>query len=425
MGKILKYGSVLLLAFCFSFFSSCNKDDKNADRNEYIKVYMSSDSEYSVEEAWLPCAGGSTTIYVRSNVSFEVKWQDGKIPAWASVSKPQSLGGDLYSVKIEYTPLSQRQPDVIARGLYERRDGVLMLTNSGLYLGRYFVLHQGLTKRMGTDFSWLSDGYDIPNKTIGETLYEDWTSSQKAYGYSSTCFEGQNSAWCYSKKGYVRLGNEEGMGADFLMPTSSSFANDSLLVLSFAAVAQVGASTGDFTGNTDDVITPEDEPVGPGEGGGTEPITPMSAPSGRGPRTDNSSDRDASKLKVEVIGGGFIRTAGGGKPTSIELEVGYYNPSSPKFPSDIFDSQRYLIFIEGDKTNPLTNGTFVRFEIGDVTGKSKVPNRIFLDDLYIYRMLMNYKKNEWSPRMDMDEDLYQLNHCVSGRDSVLGGARNE
>ena len=39
---------------------------------------------------------------------------------------------------------------------------------------------------------------------------------------------------------------------------------------------------------------------------------------------------------------------------------------------------------------------------------------------------MNYRKDENSPRIDMDEDIYKLNSGTSGPDMVLGGAsRNE
>ena len=447
---------IFFAAFCSWLMSGCSPIDKNAERGEYIKVYTSADAKTAADEAWLPCAGGTTSLYVRTNVPFEVKWQDGKLPAWARVGEPVRMNGNLYRIDVEFDPLYRRQSEAVSRGLYERRDGVLMLTNSGLFLGRYFVLHQGLTKRLGTDFSWLTDGYDIPNKTIGETLYQDWTSSQKAYGYSSTAFEGQKSAWCYAKKGYVRLGNEEGMGADFILPAVSAFAGDSLLVLSFAAVAQVGAALGDFTGNTEGGITPGEEynpgtgggsgegeggneggeggeggnpsepdepqvPVNPGESGGTETITPMSI-SYRAAATGSDTEKDASKLRIEISGGGFIRSAAGDKATSLELELGHYDPSSPSYPADIFEGQRYLVFIEGDRSNPLSGKTCIRFVAGDISGTSTRPNRVFLDDIYVYRMWMNYRKDENSPRIDMDEDIYKLNSGTSGPDMVLGGA---
>ena len=80
---------IFFAAFCSWLLSGCNPADKNAERGEYIKVYTSADAKTAADEAWLPCAGGTTSLYVRTNVPFEVKWQDGKLPAgleWENLS---------------------------------------------------------------------------------------------------------------------------------------------------------------------------------------------------------------------------------------------------------------------------------------------------------------------------------------------------
>lgn len=413
----LSLPALLLLSL---WMTGCKGDiDRNADRSEYISVYLSESAQKPSDEMWLPCAGGEATVYVHSNVPFDVQWQDGKLPAWLRVKSTRDCGKGVKAVTVEFDPITKRQEESVSRGLYERRDGVLMLTNSSIYLGKYFVMHQGLTKRIGTDFSFLTDGYDIPNKTIGETLYRDWTSPQKAYGYSSTCIEGQEAAWCYAKKGYVRLGNAEGVGADLVLPLSSAFANDSLLVVSFAAVAQNGKALGDFTGDTGGDVINEDVPENPGQGGGTEPIKPMGAAAAPG---EEDSEMDNTHLRLEITGGGFIRDAEGRRATSIDFEVGYYNPDSPDYPSDIFNGAHYLVFIEGDSRDPLTAQTSIRLISGDISGvPASGNNRIFVDDIYVYRMLMNHRKYEGADPVDVDEDIYELNGRRNGLDTVLGG----
>lgn len=393
--------------------------DKNADRSEYIKVYLSESAQTPSDEMWLPCAGGETTVYVQSNVKLDAQWQDGKLPAWLRIKSMSDRGNGMTAVTVEYDPLTKKQEELVSRGLYERRDGVLMLTNASIFLGKYFVMHQGLTKRVGTDFSFLTDGYDIPNKTIGETLFQDWTSPQKAYGFSSTCIEGQESAWCYAKKGYVRLGNSEGIGADLVLPTSSAIANDSLLVVSFAAVAQNGKALGDFTGDTGGDVINEDVPSSPGEGGGTEPIKPMGASAAA---TGDEPEMDATHLRIEITGGGFFRNEEGKPTNALDFEVGYYDTSSPGYPSDMFEGARYLVFAEGDSQNPLTAQTTIRLIAGDMSGvPSSVNNRIFIDDVYVYRMLMHHRRFEGDIPYDVDENIYELNGRRNGLDKVLGG----
>lgn len=415
----MSFLAVILLSFALA---GCRGGiDKNAARSEYISVYLTETAQSPSDEMWLPCAGGQVTVYVHSNVPFDVQWQDGKLPAWLRIKSAEDRGNGVTALTVEFDPLVKRQAELVQRGLYERRDGVLMLTNSSMYLGKYFVMHQGLTKRTGTDFSFLTDGYDIPNKTIGETLYKDWTAPQKAYGYSSTCINGQEAAWCYAKKGYVRLGNAECMGADLVFPLCSSFAYDSLLVVSFSAVAQNGKALGDFTGDTGGDVINEDVPDTPGEGGGTEPIKPMTslsaaADEGEEPELDNTH------LRLEITGGGFIRNEEGKRDTAIDLEVGYYDTNSPDYPSDIFKGAHYLVFIEGDARNPLTAQTSIRLISGSMSEEpASRNNRIFVDDVYVYRMLMHYRKKAEDIPVDMDEDLYELNGRKSGLDKVLGG----
>lgn len=407
MKKIITYPilSVLLLLWTAS---SCKRDDPNAERKDYIRVYENLTSEHPIDRTNLPVRGGSVTLYIRSNANFQAKWQDGRVPAWASITRPRLISEGLWEITVTAEKLSED-------ALYERRSGVLMLTDAGRFLGNYFTVNQGLVKRVGTDFSWLA-GSLRPNETISDVLIQNWSNAQKKYGYTSTLIEGQESAWCYSKSGYVRLGGNNGIGADLIMPHTPSFQGDSLLVVSFKAVVQNGPSIGDFYGQTEGMeegsdspgSDPEPEPdPGPDTGGGTEPILPMPVIRKAGPA---ATEVDDGTLTVVVEGGGVIRDI---RQTSITItDLPTYDRGSADFPSDMFKGASYLVFVASTPSNPITSNTTIRIIAGSMSPEPAVRcSRIFIDDLYVFRT-----------DTKTDEDLFVLNDSKSGKDKVLGGA---
>ena len=414
MRKAITLSFALLLP-AFFLLLSCKKGDPNAERGEYIQVYDSPASDIPLKQAFIPVKGGSVTLYVKSIVNFSAKWQDGNVPAWAEVTQPQSVGDGIWKISVTAGPVSED-------AVYERRTGVLMLTAPEIHLGNFFVVGQGLLPRIACDFSWLT-GSAAPNETIYDVLMDNWNNAQKGKGFSSTLIEGQEHAWVYGKDGYIKLGSNDYMGADLLTPHTGAFQNDSLLVVSFKAVVQNGPSIGDFYGTTEEVTGdgvdpgpgpgpgPDPEPQDPGSSSGTELITPMSVmASHRAARSMTATDVDDNTLTVEVIGGGVIR---GTDRTSLTLtDVPTYDRGSADYPADIFKTGRYLIFIASAPNNPITANTTIRFIAGSMsTLPAERCNRIFLDDLYVYRV--NAKT---------DEDFFALNGGTSGRDRVLGGA---
>ncbi|MBQ7517972.1 MAG: hypothetical protein IJU13_06060, partial [Bacteroidales bacterium] len=229
MRKAITLSFALLLPALFLLLS-CKKTDPNAERSEYIQVYDSPGSDTPLKQAFIPVKGGSVTLYIKSSVSFNAKWQDGNVPAWAEVTQPQSVGDGVWKISVTAGPISED-------AVYERRTGVLMLTAPEIHLGNFFVVGQGLLPRIACDFSWLT-GSAAPNETIYDVLMDNWNNAQKGKGFSSTLIEGQEHAWVYGKDGYIKLGNNEYMGADLLTPHTGAFQNDSLLVVSFKAVVQ-------------------------------------------------------------------------------------------------------------------------------------------------------------------------------------------
>lgn len=371
--------AILLLAFV-----SCGKNAGNGEREDIIKVYEHPDSLRAMERSWVSVRGGTYTYYVRSAEPFEVKWQDSG-DGWGTVGTPQKAGDGLWKVDFTAKPLSSR---TLQKGetLYSRRFGVIMFTHAARYLGCFLMVEQGMDVRRYDDFAAMN-GCAEPNATYADLRIDRWTASQTGLGYTSTVINPADSvAYVYSKDGYIKLGSDDGYGADFITPSIPAIQDDTLLVLSFNAVAQSGATLPDFQG-------------------GTEPITPM-----RVRRAVPSGElTDSTCLTVRVEGGGFIRDVIATEGTSITFtDVPAYDTASPGYPGDIFEGARFLVFIEGTERNPISVNTRIHFEAGDMSG-AQMPrcNRIFLDDICIYRASMVF-----------DEDIFPL-AGRSGLDRVL------
>ena len=381
-----KVNNIIRLGFAMALVLSavcCGRKNPNAERSDFIRVYENRDSDLPLDRTWVSVKGGTYTYYIRSTVDFSATWQSEDL-SWAKLGELRKLEDGLWSIDLTVEPLSKRSVSQVGGnplGVCTRRYGVIMLSRPELFLGKYLVVDQGFENRIANDFSWLH-GSANPNDVYSDVLMSKWTASQKGQGFTSTVMDGSEDAWVYSKEGYVKLGNDEGAGADLITPRNSDFQYDTLLVVSFKAVAQTGETLPDYSG-------------------GTEPIVPMDA--SRRHRTEAAGEGGA--FRVEVNGGGYIRDLVETKGTSLSLNLSSYNRESASFPSDIFDGQSYLVFIEGTDTNPITVNTAVRF-VAD--------KRTFIDDIFIYRL-----------DQLLDEDFFSLNGGKSGRDLIMGGTGNE
>lgn len=382
----------LLLAAAAIQLPGCSKSENNPERSDYIRVFESENDDTPIDSAWVSVKGGTYTYYIRSNVSFSAKWQSSDV-SWASVGSPKSLGDGLWSIDITVQPVTQRSFAAVKgvdTGLYTLRYGVLMLTSKDVYLGKYFVIKQGLKSRISCNFAWLYGSAD-PNATYNDVLMSSWTTAQRNMGFSSTQISGEEDIWVYGKEGYVKLGNDLGAGADLITPRTPDFQYDTLLVVSFKAVAQTGDVLPDYTG-------------------GTEPIVPMQRIG-----TNAEETVDDNVLTVEVTGGGYIRDLVETGGTSLTYNIPYYNRDSPTFPADMFENASYLVFIEGTDSNPITVNTAVRFIAGSMKGSDEGRcNRVFIDDVFVYRLDQLF-----------DENLFSLNGSRSGKDIISGGKGDE
>ena len=373
-----KYSLFALSVALLAVFA-CGKHDPNAVRSDIIEVFDSPDCKKALERDWISVQGGTKTYYVRSERAFEAKWQDSG-DRWGRVGAPVRVRAGLWKVDVSADPISGRTP-VTGESLYQKRYGVVLFTVASRHLGNYFKVEQGMDCRLNCDFSWLG-GSAEPNAVFKDLPIARWTVAQKNYGFTSTVLPGQEQAWVFSKEGYVKLGSDERIGADFITPRLPELMNDTLLVVSFKATVQYGDVLPDFSG-------------------GTEPVLPLRVHK----QHTASEGTDLNTLTVRVSGGGQLRDA---VPSVTFQDIRPYDPASAAYPMDIFDGKNYLVFIEGTENNPITVNTLIHFEAGDQSGAAmEACNRIFIDDLCIYRVSSL-----------LDEDIFLLNGG-SGKDIVL------
>lgn len=346
----------LLLAGASLLAGSCGKDEGNGVRDEYISVYLSKDAEEPVTSLSVPCAGGEVDLYVKSDVDFSASWQDSKTSPWAKIDGVEQDG--------EWSVVHMTVKPISSTCYYTRRSGTLALNVPEKYLGTFVTVNQGITARLSSDFSWLKFGTASPLETSGETQFQKWTgTSQK---WESTVYTEDGIQACWGKFGWFYIGDTKGTEADIMTPFVNGFQSDSLLMVSFRAVA----------------YTAED---------GTE---------------------DLGRIKFEVLNGGVIMDYAEEGRTSMDIDLKHFSVDNPDTISkDMWNLEEcaYNIFLISTKDNPFTGDTRVRLTTPDGNGK---PNRVALDNIYIRRYVINEKVQ--------DEDMYKANGG-SGLDKITAG----
>lgn len=329
--------------------ASCSKEDPNANRSEFIKVFTSLTAEEeaaadpaivgdgSVDQLCVGVQGGLCKIYVKTNAELKAEWQDELSSPWAKVvGYEKSSKEGYYEVTLNVSARSSEY-------YYTRRTGCLMLINPEKNLGKYVKVHQGATARLSQAFDWLKYGSESPYVTEGETPMEKWTATQKSYNYTTTPFAGGEVSYCFGKNGYVKLGDDDGHGADLITPYVDNFRLDSLLMVTFKAVAYVS----------------------------------------------KDGVKDVNKLTVEVLDGGVIVDE---NSTSITIDLPYFDPETEDFTKDLFKDGAYVLFVKSVPGNKISANTRIRFVAGDTKAQAPVNNRVMLD--YIYIRTINPKVDE-------------------------------
>ena len=319
------------------FTVSCDVPE-NSPRSESIEVYVDlEEMDEPVDQACVDVLGGLHQLYVKSNVEWTASWEDGETSPWATVVDDTTVDP---KTGMRVITLDVKRRNNIP--YYTRRTGTLVLAanNEGLNYNHYVQVHQGSTARVSSDFSWTTYGSTDPRLEDGVSA-TNWSTALKDRGWNSTKIDGQDIVHLYGKKGFIQLGDAEGHGADIYSPYTSNLRYDSLLMVSFRAVAHTDYKTG---------------------------------------------VKDGNKFTVEVVGGGVIADFAEQGATSIELEAKNFDPASEGFPGDMWDGSEFMIFVLGTEKNPLTVDTKIRIKSGSLTNPTAVPNRLYVDNFYIRRV---------------------------------------
>ena len=340
------------------FTVSCEQPT-NSERSESIEVYVDLDEKEPVDVASVRVVGGLHQLYVKSNVAFTASWEDGETTPWATVVDDTAVDPKT-GYRIVTLDVKRRHNTL---SYYTRRTGTLILqaNNESLNFSKYIQVHQGSLARISSDFAWMTYATNDPRLNDGVIL-SSWSTTLKDRGYRSTPNLHDGKAHLYGKKGYLQLGDAEGHGADMISPYTSDFRYDSLLMVSFRAVAHTNHVDG---------------------------------------------AKDGNKFTVEVTGGGVIADFAESNTTSIELEAPHFDPQSVEFPTDMWTGSDFLVFVVGTEDNPLTVNTTITIKSGSLDTPTTTPNRIYVDNFYVRRVLEG-------------EEPYFEENGGSGADKILG-----
>lgn len=324
-GAIFSCCAGLLLA-------SCNKSGDEPGPGTGIIVSETGSIEEPIDKLDLPAEGGKDTIYVYSNTQTEVKVNESV--DWVKIISQQ------YNERSRSTTVVL-QADDVGEDLAQRI-GELDISNQSMYSRKFLTLTQGYKTHFSDDFSWLHYGQGNPLDLDEGVLIGNWNLAQKNYGWISDTLEGKDNAYVYGKAGYVQLGNDTA-GANLLTPVQTGVQNDSLIVVTFNAVAFVSAG----------------------------------------------GQKDGNSLTVKVIGGTF----GDGKDTKT-IELNYIDYTSALIETNMWDDSWYNLVVHKLPADPYSTTLQVEFIGGD--GEAAPSNRVFLDNVRIF------SRQQYAPQQNDD-----------------------
>lgn len=302
---------------------SCG-DDNDYSRSEVLVVSESTE-QIPTSSVYCKIEGGKDTLYVFSNLEYKYFFQtNDKDDKWVKVIKSDYLP-EIKATRL-ILEIAPKGDNLI------KRTGTLTFSSEENYLGQFVPFNQGFSHRLNEDFSWLKYGTNSPFDTSKETLIKDWTSAQIEYGWKSTKEESSDNAFCYGKNGYIKLGTDI-IGADLITPYISTIAKDTVLLLTFDAVA--------FTAE--------------------------------------NGIKDNNKLTVNILDGGVFSDGN----TSVEIDLNYYDHSDKNIASAMWNNSEHKLFIMSDEEKPLTGSTRIQFVTGtDII--SGYTNRLFIDNVNLF-----------------------------------------
>jgi len=300
---------------------SCSQEE-NLDRKEYV-IFSDTTEKEPLTSVYCNVEGGTKTFYIYSNVNFDYffRTKDGN-EDWIKILSADYVE-DLGATRLvlEISPITS----------FEKRTATLTLSSKENYLGQFIVFSQGFKSLFLDNFEWLGYGTSSPFENDKEVLIAKWTENQKIKGWSSSFAEAKDTAFCYGKNGYVRLGTEK-IGADLLIPYVSGLSNEKVFLCSFNAVAY----------------------------------------------TSNIGVKDVSKLTLKIEGGGAFSTGG----TTKTIDLGNYDYEDLNLFSSMWNNSAYTCYVVSAEGNTITSNTRIRFITGESI--SQPAQRVFIDNVALY-----------------------------------------
>lgn len=320
--SLFTFASIVMLA-------SCDKNEENLN-NTGFRVEWSGDlSMDDISSIQPDIDGGFDTLKIHTSKKFDISFESSDLEDWVHIEKVEEMSSNLSVVVLKVKPL---------QNTFEIRSGVLSMTTDDLD-GKFINVKQGYTKRFNDDFNWLRYGVLNPLDDSREVSIKNWTVAQSSNGWSSTVGDSQEEAFVYGRFEHLKLGSEE-YGANLISRNIGGIEKDSLLVLSFNAVAY----SSDFEGD------------------------------------------DQNKLLVELENGCTFMDGS----TSILLDLGHYDAQSALLNTKFWDNSFQSLYIQKPNNNVLISTIRVKFT---TAGDMSVPkNRVFLDNFSIYSVKEYFNK---------------------------------
>lgn len=301
--------------------TSCKKEEISSSASDFI-ISSSVHAEDQIKSAYkVDISGGKDTLYVLTDKEFSISSETADPENWISVEKVEKVSNSLYHVILDIKPLEET---------FELRTSVLSLITEDLN-GGFVTVTQGYTRRFSDNFSWLRYGVVNPLDEGREVLMQSWTSTQLANGWTSTVGEDQEAAYVYGRFEHVKLGKDN-YGADFISRNIGGIEKDSILVLSFNAVA----------------------------------YAPL------------FGEPDNNKLTVELQNGCQFEDG----TTSQTIALNHFDSKSALVEQNLWNNSFHYLYIKKPETNTVISTIRVRFVTGNSI--SSPANRIFLDNFNIY-----------------------------------------
>lgn len=320
-------GALYCLTIGIALLVSCSKEDALSERSDFFTVTDSIAKEEPIRVFETHLEGGKDTLYVYSNLGledFEVFFQtDDQEDDWITMDRSEYLEKEkAIRLILNVSPLKET---------YARRTGTLSFSNKEKFLGQFVQITQGYLARFSTDFSWLKYGVVNPLDGSRETLISNWSAAQNGYGWTSTIAEGTAKAYCFGRNGHVKLGTETA-GADLITPMFGELGSDSIMLLTFNAVAFV----------------------------------------------NSSGVKDHNRLTVMLLNGGEFESGG----TTATVDLNYYDYASSLLDTRFWDNSLHALYIKKPELNPKSSTMQIRFVTGD--GLSATNNRVFIDNVNLF-----------------------------------------